>query len=84
MDSEGKNTLEKRIFYINSKQIVGSRLDPRKYNKKYQQLFSAIDNVSFPRKHLRELIVDSVAGNWGKDDIVQDENLVSCLAIRAT
>lgn len=84
LPQEEENTLESRIFYVSSGRILGSRFDPRKYNKKYQKFFSAIENAPFPQKRLSNLLVDSVSGNWGKDDMAADENLVSCLTIRAT
>ncbi|MBD5156938.1 MAG: restriction endonuclease [Butyrivibrio sp.] len=84
LPSQEENTLESRMFYVSADKTLGNRLDPRKYTQKYQHLFSAIENAPFPRKCLRDLLVDSVSGNWGKDDSVADENLVSSLAIRAT
>lgn len=81
---EEKNGLENRMYYVSSNKILGDRFDPRKYNKKYQCLFSAIENTPFSRKPLKDLITDSISGNWGKDESVTDENLVCCLTIRAT
>ncbi len=84
LPSQEENTLESRMFYVSSDKTLGNRLNPRKYTQKYQHLFSVIENTPFPKKYLRDLIVDSVSGNWGKDDLVENENLVSSLAIRAT
>ena len=72
------------MFYASSNKVLGNRFDPRKYNNKYQRLFAAIEDTPFPKKHLKDLLVDSVSGNWGKEDTVEDQKLVSCLAIRAT
>lgn len=81
---EEKNELESRMYYVSSNKILGDRFDPRKYNKKYQCLFSAIENTPISRKPLKDLITDSISGNWGKDESVTDENLVCCLTIRST
>ncbi len=78
------NILQNRMFYASSNKVLGNRFDPRKYNNKYQRLFAAIEDTPFPKKHLKDLLVDSVSGNWGKEDTVEDQKLVSCLAIRAT
>lgn len=82
--SEEKNTLESRMFYVNSNKVVGGRFDPKKYSKKYQNLFSSIEKVLFHKKRLKDLLIDSVSGNWGEEDTKTDENLISCLTIRAT
>lgn len=78
------NILQNRMFYVSSSKVLGNRFDPRKYSNKYQRIFEAIEDTPFPKKHLRDLLVESISGNWGKDDTEEDQKLVSCLTIRAT
>lgn len=84
MPLEEKNLLESRMFYVNSKQVIGSRFDPRKYTNKYKKLFTAIENSPFNKKNLRDVILKDVSGSWGLDESETSENLTACLTIRAT
>lgn len=81
---EEKNTLESRMFCVNSSKVLGNRFDPRKYTEKYQKLFMAIENAPYPKKDLREVILEDISGNWGLDEGEKGDRLISCLTIRST
>lgn len=83
LPEEGE-TPEDRIFYVQSNKVLGNRFDPRKYTRKYKKLFEAISNAPFSKKYLKDIIVESVSGNWGEDEDAADKDLISCLTIRAT
>lgn len=76
--------LKDRIFSIDSLKVIGGRFDPKKYSKKYQQLFNAIENAIFDKVRLRDMIKVSLSGNWGVDESFDDESLVKYLTIRGT
>lgn len=80
-----EESIENRIFIANFSEMVGSRLDPKLYDINTKKLKKAIINSKFPKIQLKQLIINSVAGDWGKD-IDEDElnNFIKCLVIRAT
>lgn len=84
MPIEDENSLENRMFYVSSNDVIGGRFDPRKYTTKYQQIFQSISNSPYPKHQLRKLILNDVSGNWGLDETEEDDNLIKCLTIRAT
>ena len=84
MPQEEENTLKSRVFFTDSKKVLGSRFDPKKYMHRYQKIFAAIENSPFDKKSLREIILYDVSGNWGLDETEIGIELVSCLTIRAT
>ncbi|WP_444647879.1 restriction endonuclease subunit S [Flavobacterium columnare] len=84
-----EDNIESRIFIANFSEMVGSRLDPKLYDINTKKLKEAIINSKFPKIQLKQLIVNSVAGDWGKDvdeNFDEDElnNFIKCLVIRAT
>lgn len=84
MPEENENTLENRMFYIKSPNILGGRFDPRKHSAKFKKIFDAVEYSSIPKVQLKKVIVDSVSGNWGLEDNGSDDSLIKCLTIRAT
>ncbi len=78
------DTLAERIFSVESFKVIGGRFDPKKYSKKYQYLFSAIENATFDKVRLRDIVISSISGNWGVDESFEDESLIKCLTIRGT
>ena len=79
-----ESTLEKRMSYVNSNDVIGGRFDPKKYTAKYKNIFHAIKSSICDKKNLRQVIKDDITGNWGLDETVEDKNLIKCLTIRAT
>lgn len=80
--------IQNRIFTANFSDLVGDRFDPKLYEKTTKELKAAIANASFPTIELKNLITQSCAGEWGKDECEVDEinlkEFTKCLVIRAT
>lgn len=79
-----KNTLENRMSYVASTDVIGGRFDPKKYTAKYINIFHAIKSSKYDKKTLRQVIKNDITGSWGLDETVEDESFVKCLTIRAT
>lgn len=79
-----ENSLESRISYVNSADVISGRFDPKNYTAKYKNIFFAIKSAPYDKKILRQVIKYDIAGSWGVDETVEDESLVKCLTIRAT
>lgn len=84
LPKETRNTLEDRKFFVSFEAILGGRFDPKKYSLRYRKIFDAVQNSSISHIPLKNLVINSVSGNWGFDDITDDVALVRCLALRAT
>ncbi len=78
--------LANRIFIAKYFEILGNRIDPKKYTSYAKSLFNSINNADFEKVPLSQLITDSVSGNWGKDEVISSEQnkYSKCLVIRAT
>lgn len=81
---EKDNSLPNRIFTTTFKKVSGNRFDPKIYSKYSQALISSIDKSKYPTTALKNLITHSIAGNWGIDENIIDEDYEKCLVIRAT
>lgn len=85
---EKNNSLEARIFTTNFSEVVGGRFDPKLYDKTTTDLKKAIvkvDRTKFITKRLKDILVESVAGDWGIEDEEQEVlGYTKCLVIRAT
>lgn len=85
---EKQNGIEHRIFTANFSDVVGSRIDPKLYDRTTKDLKAAIANTSFTKVELKKLLIQSIAGDWGKDeneaDLINLEEYTKCLVIRAT
>jgi type I restriction enzyme S subunit len=81
---EKANSLLNRIFTTTFKKVSGNRIDPKIYSKHSQALIASIDKSKYPTTALKNLITHSVAGNWGIDENIIDEDYDKCLVIRAT
>lgn len=84
LHEEPEDTLENRMFFVNSKKVIGSRFDPKKYSLKFKRIYEAIENSYIDKYTLRGVIVDDISGNWGLDDTIDNEYLFTALTIRAT
>ena len=86
LPEQQQNTIETRMFTRRFSDISGGRFDPKLYDKNTNALKKAISNSSYPTLKLEEFIIQSIAGDWGTEDI--KENLSpeyqKCLVIRAT
>jgi hypothetical protein len=78
------NTLSSRIFEIKYTELTGSRFDPGLYNNHTKALKQAIEDSKFKSVPLKELIIQSNAGDWGSESVEDNERLKACLVIRAT
>ncbi len=79
------NSLEKRMFRVNSREVLGGRFDPKLYDTTTTGLKKAITASLFNKIPLRQLLTQSVAGDWGKDiDEEVGDGYQKCLVIRST
>ncbi len=79
------NSLKNRIFSISSSKLSGGRFDPKLYDNNTTALRESIASSKFPVSKLKEFIIHSVAGIWGKDINEEiGETFQKCLVIRAT
>lgn len=85
---EKDNSLEARIFTTKFSEVVGGRFDPKLYDKTTTELKKAIvkvDKTKFITKRLKDILLESVAGDWGIEDEEQEVlGYTKCLVIRAT
>ncbi len=81
-----ENTLKNRVFLTNINEVFGKRIDPYKYNPSTVRLAESIEKSPLPKLKLRELVIQSLAGDWGLDesDELDPNNYIKCLVIRAT
>lgn len=80
-----KNNLQNRIFFSSANEITGNRFDPKLYSAETKAIKNAILNGSYDTVHLSDYIIQSYAGDWGKEDSgLPIENHTKCLVIRAT
>lgn len=79
-------SIEARMFTTSFQKVSGKRFDPKLFDTHSQNLFEAIDKSKFPKSPLRQLLVQSTAGDWGLDENteVKEEDYSKCLVIRAT
>lgn len=79
------NSLKDRIFTTPLSEISGGRMDPKLYDKNTKALKEAIRNSKYETTPLKNLIINSFAGDWG-DEIpeVYGNEHEKCLVIRST
>ncbi len=79
-------SIEARIYTTTFLKVTGKRFDPKLYDKHSQNLFAAIEHAKFPKSPLKQLLLHSIAGDWGLDEntAVEEEDYSKCLVIRAT
>jgi type I restriction enzyme S subunit len=83
---EKDNSLEARIFTTTFQKLSGKRFDPKLFDTHSQNLFASIEKSKFAKTPLKQLLVQSIAGDWGLDEDteVNEEDYSKCLVIRAT
>lgn len=83
---EKDESIEARVFTTSFQKVSGKRFDPKLFDTYSQNLFAAIEMSKFPKSPLKQLLVQSIAGDWGLDENteVKDEDYSKCLVIRAT
>jgi type I restriction enzyme S subunit len=80
-----ENVSNERYFKVNVMDLIGRRLDPISYNAKSKSLQKMITNSSLLKTPLKEMIIQSVSGDWGIDETeIVDESYTKCLVIRST
>ncbi len=79
-------SIEARMFTTSFQKVSGKRFDPKLFDTHSQNLFAAIEQSKFPKRPLKQLLVQSIAGDWGLDEntAVKEEDYSKCLVIRAT
>lgn len=82
----GNYSLEKRMFYISSRECVDKRIDPKKYSPKTKDLYRAIENSLFPKYSLASFVIDSCSGDWGSggDVDIVPHGWTKCVVLRGT
>ena len=80
------NSLEARMFTTTFQKLSGKRFDPKLFDTHSQNLFASIEKSKFAKTPLKQLLVQSIAGDWGLDENteVNEEDYSKCLVIRAT
>jgi type I restriction enzyme M protein len=76
-----------KIYIIKNTELIGNRIDPKGYSPIFKELKRKLANKKHPvKKPLHELIVENLAGDWGKGiyDEDVDENDCLCYVIRNT
>lgn len=78
-----------RLFLTSVKEVSGGRFDVKNYGAKTLLLKKSIQNIDskkFKTEPLKSFVIQSVAGDWGKEgnDTEEIENYEKCLVIRAT
>ena len=82
---EKDNSLQNRIFTSSLSKVSGGRFDPKLYDNNTQALRTAISKSSSKTSKLKDFIIQSFAGDWGKDENEKSgDNYTKCLVIRAT
>lgn len=78
-------TLKNRIFYSSYKDIMGNRIDPKKYLSEVRNLYASIELSGCNKTTLRSLVSECSSGDWGiEDDGNTHEGYIKCLILRAT
>ncbi|KGN80717.1 hypothetical protein HW49_05085 [Porphyromonadaceae bacterium COT-184 OH4590] len=78
-----------RLFLTSVKEVSGGRFDVKNYGAKTLLLKKSIQNIDskkFKTEPLKYFVIQSVAGDWGKEgnDTEEIENYEKCLVIRTT
>jgi len=73
---------KKTYFMSNSRQVSGGRFDPKKYTPENEQLITSLSDGKYKAVTLKNLIVQSVSGDWGIDE--SRDGFVEALVIRST
>ena len=83
---ESKKSLSHRIFLLSYRQVIGKRIDPKKYSISVRELYDSILNSPYEKTSLKNLITNVSSGDWG-DECENTEipkGFVKCLVLRAT
>lgn len=80
---EMDNSLQNRIFTTQFSDVMGNRIDPKLYDNNTQSLRRAIRNTHIHTSKLRDLVIHSISGDWGEEEI-SDGDYTKCLVVRAT
>ncbi|HEV2880661.1 MAG TPA: restriction endonuclease subunit S [Pyrinomonadaceae bacterium] len=75
-------TETKKTFFTRASKLSGGRFDPKKYVPENEQLINSLSKGHFRTMALRNLITQSVSGDWGIEFEARD--YVERLVIRAT
>lgn len=81
-----ENEFSEKIFLVDSNEIEGKRIDPKGYSPAFKRLKSKIADKKGEKIKLRECVLSSPSGKWGKD--INDENIPEdyelCYVLRNT
>ncbi|MCX6718356.1 MAG: restriction endonuclease subunit S [Candidatus Staskawiczbacteria bacterium] len=81
LDIKIENLKNKNCFCINSKEVEGKRLDPKGYLDTPQTILKAIKKSAYKTKTLSELLETSIAGEWGEDATLENNEGYSLIKV---
>lgn len=86
LDISLPETQERQLaFKVKFSEILGEKLNPLSYNIKTLALKELIASNSLNKKSINELLISSIAGDWGlEEDEETTDDYIKCLVIRAT
>lgn len=73
---------EKNVFCVPFSKVQGKRFDPKPYVSVNQALYESLSNSKYQKESLKNLLIQSVAGDWGIEE--KKEGFEERLVIRAT
>ncbi len=73
-----------KIYKVKLSDIIGTRLNSAIYNPNTIALKNIQQSQTLPKKHLSDIVISNIAGDWGKDEAEIADNYTKCLVIRAT
>lgn len=78
-------SLQNRMFYSSYKDIMASRIDPKKYSSEVRNLYESIESSPYNKSTLYSLISEYCSGDWGIEDNGElHDDYIKCLVLRAT
>lgn len=86
-DIEDSDEFNDKIYVVNSRELIGRRIDTKGYSPAYKRLKSRIENADEDKIPLSDCIKESKSGDWGlspDDETVDEEEYQLCHVIRNT
>ncbi|OGI59676.1 hypothetical protein A2814_01235 [Candidatus Nomurabacteria bacterium RIFCSPHIGHO2_01_FULL_38_19] len=81
LDIKIANLKNKNCFCVSSKDVAGKRLDPKGYLGIPQIIIKAIKKSKYNTKMLSELLDSSIAGEWGEDNTLENNEGYSLIKV---
>lgn len=79
------NGLKNRIFYSSYNEIMGNRIDPKKYSSEVRNLYESIKASPYNKSTLYSFVSECCSGDWGIEyNGKLHDDYIKCLVLRAT